>query len=163
MQLLRCAEHAGLGEQVYVHCKAGRGRSTTLVICYLVSRMHMAPEDAYAFVRAKRPQVCLADAQWAAVREVRAAAAAATHADATLLVLVSPAHVRARRWLAPAELICQEVRVLLGGQCCLRTRTLPIQNKVELKPCHTLSHPVKPCHILSHPVKVMYVEVGNIP
>ena len=65
-----CAEHAGKGELVYVHCKAGRGRSTTLVICYLVARMHMAPEDAYAFVRGRRPQVCLADAQWGAVREV---------------------------------------------------------------------------------------------
>ncbi len=54
-----------------MHCKAGRGRSTTLVLCYLVAQMHMAPADAYAFVRAKRPQICLAEGQWAAVREVR--------------------------------------------------------------------------------------------
>lgn len=55
-----------------MHCKAGRGRSTTLVICYLVRQMRMSPEEAYAFVRTKRPQVCLAEGQWAAVREVRA-------------------------------------------------------------------------------------------
>lgn len=53
-----------------MHCKAGRGRSTTLVLCYLVAQMHMSPADAYAFVRAKRPQVCLAEGQWAAVHEV---------------------------------------------------------------------------------------------
>lgn len=33
--------------------------------------MHMSPQEAYAFVRQKRPQVCLADGQWNAVREVR--------------------------------------------------------------------------------------------
>ena len=54
-----------------MHCKAGRGRSTTLVICYLIRQMRMSPEDAYEFVRTKRPQVCLAEGQWAAVREVR--------------------------------------------------------------------------------------------
>ncbi|XWS45833.1 hypothetical protein CRYUN_Cryun14cG0013500 [Craigia yunnanensis] len=28
-------ENASLGEATYVHCKAGRGRSTTIVLCYL--------------------------------------------------------------------------------------------------------------------------------
>lgn len=67
---LTCAEHAERAELTYVHCKAGRGRSTTLVICYLIRQMRMSPEDAYAFVRTKRPQVGLAEGQWAAVREV---------------------------------------------------------------------------------------------
>ena len=53
-----------------MHCKAGRGRSTTLVICYLIRQMRMSPEEAYEFVRTKRPQVCLAEGQWSAVREV---------------------------------------------------------------------------------------------
>lgn len=56
-----------------MHCKAGRGRSTTLVICYLVRELGMSPQEAYAFVRQKRPQVCLADGQWNAVRQVRSA------------------------------------------------------------------------------------------
>lgn len=30
-------ENASHGQTTYVHCKAGRGRSTTIVICYLVS------------------------------------------------------------------------------------------------------------------------------
>lgn len=32
-----CEENASNGTTTYVHCKAGRGRSTTIVICYLVS------------------------------------------------------------------------------------------------------------------------------
>ncbi len=54
-----------------MHCKAGRGRSTTLVLCYLIRQMRMSPDEAFEFVRTKRPQVCLAEGQWAAVREVR--------------------------------------------------------------------------------------------
>lgn len=34
--LLFCEENASSGKTTYVHCKAGRGRSTTIVICYLV-------------------------------------------------------------------------------------------------------------------------------
>lgn len=29
-------EKASVGKTTYVHCKAGRGRSTTVVLCYLV-------------------------------------------------------------------------------------------------------------------------------
>eukprot|EP00884_Botryococcus_braunii_P010015 jgi/Botrbrau1/19014/Bobra.0100s0046.1 len=54
-------------EYVYVHCKAGRGRSTTLVMCYLVKTYDMNPVSAYAHVRERRPQVNLAQGQWEAV------------------------------------------------------------------------------------------------
>ncbi|KAI3501049.1 hypothetical protein L1887_28906 [Cichorium endivia] len=53
----------------YVHCKAGRGRSTTIVICYLVEHRHMSPAAAYAYVRSIRPRVLLASAQRQAVEE----------------------------------------------------------------------------------------------
>ncbi|KAI3711084.1 hypothetical protein L2E82_40905 [Cichorium intybus] len=53
----------------YVHCKAGRGRSTTIVICYLVEHRHMSPGAAYAYVRSIRPRVLLASAQRQAVEE----------------------------------------------------------------------------------------------
>ena len=43
-----------------MHCKAGRGRSTTLVMCYLIKRRRMAPSAALALVRGTRPQVHLA-------------------------------------------------------------------------------------------------------
>ncbi|KAL2642984.1 hypothetical protein R1flu_010571 [Riccia fluitans] len=62
-------EHVQRGETTYVHCKAGRGRSTTVVLCYLVEHLGMTPVDAFQFVRSKRPRVLLATAQWQAVQE----------------------------------------------------------------------------------------------
>ncbi|CAL4915576.1 unnamed protein product [Urochloa decumbens] len=57
------------GKLTYVHCKAGRGRSTTVVICYLVQYKNMTPAEAYEHVRMRRPRVLLASAQWQAVQE----------------------------------------------------------------------------------------------
>ncbi|CAH8384311.1 unnamed protein product [Eruca vesicaria subsp. sativa] len=61
--------NASLGKTTYVHCKAGRGRSTTVVICYLVQHKNMTPEAAYDYVRSIRPRVKLATTQWKAVLE----------------------------------------------------------------------------------------------
>lgn len=55
------------GKATYVHCKAGRGRSTTIVLCYLVKYRGMTPYDAFNHVRSKRPRVQLAASQWKAV------------------------------------------------------------------------------------------------
>ncbi|KAG0460376.1 hypothetical protein HPP92_020673 [Vanilla planifolia] len=55
------------GKTTYVHCKAGRGRSTTIVICYLVKYRQMTPSAAYEYVRSNRPRVLLASSQWQAV------------------------------------------------------------------------------------------------
>ncbi|GMH29115.1 hypothetical protein Nepgr_030958 [Nepenthes gracilis] len=38
------------GKTTYVHCKAGRGRSTTVVLCYLVEHKHMTHDAAYEYV-----------------------------------------------------------------------------------------------------------------
>lgn len=62
-------ENAICGKMTYVHCKAGRGRSTTIVLCYLVEYKQMTPADAYEYVRSKRPRVLLAASQWQAVQE----------------------------------------------------------------------------------------------
>ncbi|KAJ7553624.1 hypothetical protein O6H91_06G105900 [Diphasiastrum complanatum] len=43
-------EHAQRGGMTYVHCKAGRGRSTTVVLCYLVSSSHISFEIFVQFV-----------------------------------------------------------------------------------------------------------------
>lgn len=61
-------KNASCGCTTYVHCKAGRGRSTTVVLCYLVQYKQMAPEDAYNYVKAIRPRVLLASSQWQAVQ-----------------------------------------------------------------------------------------------
>ncbi|KAJ8748123.1 hypothetical protein K2173_012778 [Erythroxylum novogranatense] len=57
------------GQSTYVHCKAGRGRSTTIVLCYLVHHNRMTPGAAFDYVRSIRPRVLLASAQWKAVQE----------------------------------------------------------------------------------------------
>jgi len=61
----------------YVHCKAGRGRSATVVICYLLkyhsNLIHSFGEEtipvkqAIAFVRSKRPQIYLTASQEALI------------------------------------------------------------------------------------------------
>ncbi|GAB4835020.1 hypothetical protein Ancab_033287 [Ancistrocladus abbreviatus] len=60
-------KNASCGRTTYVHCKAGRGRSTTIVLCYLVQHKHMTPDAAYDYVRSIRPRVLLASSQWQAV------------------------------------------------------------------------------------------------
>ncbi|KAF3789268.1 putative dual specificity protein phosphatase [Nymphaea thermarum] len=62
-------KNASRGKTTYVHCKAGRGRSTTIVLCYLVQHKHMTPIEAYHYVRSSRPRVLLAACQWQAVQK----------------------------------------------------------------------------------------------
>lgn len=62
-------ENACAGKTTYVHCKAGRGRSTTIVLCYLVKHKKMTPEVAYEYVKSVRPRVRLASSQWQAVQD----------------------------------------------------------------------------------------------
>lgn len=44
-------------KKVYVHCRAGRGRSATVVLCWLIREMGVNPEDAMDFLISKRPNV----------------------------------------------------------------------------------------------------------
>lgn len=46
-----------LRQKVYVHCKAGRARSATIVLCWLVACRGMTPEQAQAHLLACRPHV----------------------------------------------------------------------------------------------------------
>ncbi|KAJ1438009.1 Tyrosine specific protein phosphatases domain [Sesbania bispinosa] len=62
-------QNATCGKTTYVHCKAGRGRSTTIVLCYLVEYKHMTPAAALEYVRSRRPRVLLAPSQWKAVQD----------------------------------------------------------------------------------------------
>ncbi|KAF4750183.1 Phosphatidylglycerophosphatase and protein-tyrosine phosphatase 1, partial [Perkinsus olseni] len=50
-------EQLEAGKSVYVHCKAGKGRSGTIVICWLMKHFHMTPEDAQAHLAKARPQI----------------------------------------------------------------------------------------------------------
>lgn len=53
---------------VYVHCKAGRTRSATLVGCYLMERNHWNAEQAVSLMRLKRSHILLHTTQWNALR-----------------------------------------------------------------------------------------------
>uniref|UniRef100_A0A5B6Z5I5 phosphatidylglycerophosphatase n=2 Tax=Davidia involucrata TaxID=16924 RepID=A0A5B6Z5I5_DAVIN len=64
-------KNASSGRTTYVHCKAGRGRSTTIVLCYLVEYKNMTPAAALEYVRSRRPRVLLAPSQWKAVQEFK--------------------------------------------------------------------------------------------
>ncbi|EER03305.1 hypothetical protein Pmar_PMAR000542 [Perkinsus marinus ATCC 50983] len=50
-------EQLEAGKCVYVHCKAGKGRSGTIVICWLMQHFRMSPEDAQEYLMKARPQV----------------------------------------------------------------------------------------------------------
>ena len=50
-------ERIGLGQRVYVHCKAGRGRSATIVACWLIKHYQITADEAQAWLTRVRPHV----------------------------------------------------------------------------------------------------------
>lgn len=50
-------EQSRVGRKVYVHCKAGRGRSAVLVVCYMMATQGITADQAEACVRESRSQV----------------------------------------------------------------------------------------------------------
>jgi atypical dual specificity phosphatase len=51
-------EHISRGVRVYVHCKAGRGRSATIALCWLIEARGATPEEAQTQLVKNRPHVC---------------------------------------------------------------------------------------------------------
>ncbi len=50
-------ETVARGNQIYVHCKAGRGRSATVVLCWLMATSGMRREEAQTHLLKCRPHV----------------------------------------------------------------------------------------------------------
>ena len=50
-------DYRSRGEGVYIHCKAGRGRSATVVLCWLVQARKLSPEAAQQRLLEVRPHV----------------------------------------------------------------------------------------------------------
>jgi atypical dual specificity phosphatase len=50
------AQHAE-GRKVYLHCKAGRARSATVALCWLIATRGLTPEQAQAHLLRYRPHV----------------------------------------------------------------------------------------------------------
>jgi len=57
-----------IDQSVYVHCKAGRTRSATLVGCYLMNANNWTPEQAVDYMKDRRPHILLHSKQWEALR-----------------------------------------------------------------------------------------------
>ena len=51
------------GNTVYVHCKAGRTRSATLVGCYLIDKHRFTPKEAESYMKQRRSHVFLQQKQ----------------------------------------------------------------------------------------------------
>ncbi|CAB3229888.1 unnamed protein product [Arctia plantaginis] len=59
LKFIEICERAEIrGEVVGVHCRHGRGRTGTMLACYLVHFKNMAPERAVLTVRVQRPGSC---------------------------------------------------------------------------------------------------------
>lgn len=50
-------EQVAQGGKVYVHCKAGRARSATVALCWLIDAKGMTPEQGQRLLLEKRPHV----------------------------------------------------------------------------------------------------------
>ena len=50
-------QHVGAGETVYIHCKAGRARSATVALCWLMKYRAMSPAEAQETLLKHRPHV----------------------------------------------------------------------------------------------------------
>ncbi len=62
-------KHVASGGKVYVHCKAGRGRSATVVLCWLMHRRGLTPEQAAICLVNQRPHINKGLAERAVVQE----------------------------------------------------------------------------------------------
>lgn len=67
------ASHADRGRRVYCHCKAGRGRSATIVVGWLMNSLGLTPEEAERHLIERRPQVNRRLASRKAIREFNVA------------------------------------------------------------------------------------------
>jgi hypothetical protein len=49
--------HIQSGKNIYIHCAMGISRSATIVIAYIMQKNKLSYNDAYKFVKEKRPQI----------------------------------------------------------------------------------------------------------
>ncbi|NWV64390.1 PTPM1 phosphatase, partial [Malurus elegans] len=56
-------KHRAHGNSVYVHCKAGRSRSATMVAAYLIQLHHWSPQEAIEAIAKIRPHILVRNKQ----------------------------------------------------------------------------------------------------
>lgn len=67
VKFIHAVEASSPSGAVYVHCKAGRTRSATLVACYLMSKYNWSPEKAVTHIAEARPHIWLGPRQYQAL------------------------------------------------------------------------------------------------
>jgi len=58
-------------QTAYVHCKAGRTRSATVALCYMMFKHDYSPEEALDAIRRERHQVILRTNHWNSIKDYR--------------------------------------------------------------------------------------------
>ncbi|CAF0915414.1 unnamed protein product [Rotaria sordida] len=56
-------------KKIFVHCKAGMGRSATIVLCHLVANEKMSLENALKLIKEKRPEVTTSIIRYVSVKQ----------------------------------------------------------------------------------------------
>jgi len=56
-------------KKIYIHCKAGVGRSATVVICYYLKKYNFTPKQALEFVKRRRPNIKINSQQFKQIIE----------------------------------------------------------------------------------------------
>ncbi|KAG5200043.1 hypothetical protein R6Z07M_014406 [Ovis aries] len=69
-------KYHSLGQSVYVHCKAGRSRSATMVAAYLIQVYHWTPEEAIRAITKIRSHVYIRPGQLEVLKEFHKVTAA---------------------------------------------------------------------------------------
>ncbi|KFP71722.1 Phosphatidylglycerophosphatase and protein-tyrosine phosphatase 1, partial [Acanthisitta chloris] len=62
-------QHRARGHSVYVHCKAGRSRSATVVAAYLIQLHRWSPQKAIEAIAKIRPHILIRHKQVQALEE----------------------------------------------------------------------------------------------
>lgn len=57
-----------MGEKVYIHCKMGHGRGPSLAIAYFAKKRNISVNDAFEFVKSKRPVIHLDEIQFEGIK-----------------------------------------------------------------------------------------------